>query len=214
MLQRREDHSEETEKPLRDQIIELFKTSDKCFRVKLYRILRKKQDVDDCLQEAYLQAVRGLDTYDDRGELEAWLMRIVVNTGLMKLRTRKQFNGRMIIFDAQDLTRLVENDVGSVDSADGLQNERPAIRPAESSYLFERHVDPEICLQQKETRLIVERAIETLPDREKHAIMSFYFADQNLKEISEKTGVPMGTISVQLTNGRRALRKILQDENL
>jgi len=56
----------------------------------LYRtaraILKNDADAEDAVQEAYIQAYRALHTYRGEAKLSTWLVRIVANVALMRLR--------------------------------------------------------------------------------------------------------------------------------
>ena len=52
------------------------------------RFVRNDEDAQDIVQSAYLSAFRALDQFEGNCQLSTWLHRIVVNTALMKLRSR------------------------------------------------------------------------------------------------------------------------------
>ena len=60
---------------------------------RLYRrvlgIVRNPEDAEDALQEGLLSAFRNLGRFEGRSELSTWLTRIVTNTALMQVRSRR-----------------------------------------------------------------------------------------------------------------------------
>lgn len=55
-----------------------------------YRMTGQHQDADDVVQEAFVRAFRGLDSFDGRSDFYTWLYRIVVNVSLNHLRRRRR----------------------------------------------------------------------------------------------------------------------------
>jgi RNA polymerase sigma-70 factor (ECF subfamily) len=53
------------------------------------RILRNEEEAQDALQEAFLQAFRALPRFEGHSRISTWLHRIVVNSSLMRIRSRK-----------------------------------------------------------------------------------------------------------------------------
>src|ERR1700760_3583325 len=59
-------------------------------QVHCYRILGSLQDAEDLLQETLLAAWRGLEQFEGRSSLRAWLYTIATNRCLNALRERKR----------------------------------------------------------------------------------------------------------------------------
>src|ERR671936_654087 len=57
-------------------------------QVHCYRILGSMQDAEDVLQETLLAAWRGLERFEQRASLRAWLYRIATNRCLNAMRDR------------------------------------------------------------------------------------------------------------------------------
>jgi len=53
-------------------------------------MLRVEEDARDALQDAFLQAFRGIGGFEGSARLSTWLHRIVVNACLMRLRSRSR----------------------------------------------------------------------------------------------------------------------------
>ena len=54
------------------------------------------------------------------------------------------------------------------------------------------------------------QALESLPEKEKAAIVLHYFEDRSIKEISSILEIPQGTVKYYLSTGRNHLKSILQ----
>ena len=52
-------------------------------------------------------------------------------------------------------------------------------------------------------------ALDELPEKEKAAIVLFYFEDREIKEIASILGIPSGTVKYHLSSGRTHLKKHL-----
>jgi len=53
-----------------------------------YRVLRQRDDVDDVVQEVFLDAIRGLAKLRDRDSVRAWLTVVTLRLARKKLRSR------------------------------------------------------------------------------------------------------------------------------
>jgi RNA polymerase sigma-70 factor (TIGR02960 family) len=78
-------------------------------QVHIYRIVGSAQDAEDLLQETLLAAWRGLDRYEARASIRAWLYRIATNRALDALRaTRRRPDELQSVTDMPEPTRYGE----------------------------------------------------------------------------------------------------------
>jgi RNA polymerase sigma-70 factor (TIGR02960 family) len=78
-------------------------------QVHIYRIVGSIQDAEDLVQETLLAAWRGLDAFEERASVRAWLYRIATNRALDALRaTRRRPEDLREITEMTETTRHVE----------------------------------------------------------------------------------------------------------
>ncbi|GAA1850728.1 SigE family RNA polymerase sigma factor [Asanoa iriomotensis] len=61
-------------------------------------------------------------------------------------------------------------------------------------------------------RVALARALRTLPEKQRRAIVLFHIADLSIAAIATEEGVPEGTVKAWLHRGRAALATLLTDE--
>jgi RNA polymerase sigma-70 factor, ECF subfamily len=91
-----------------DAFQELVEPYRKELQLHCYRILGTLQDAEDQLQETLLAAWRGLESFEGRASLRAWLYRIATNRCLNMLRDRKRRPQEVRMVDPPEPTRRVE----------------------------------------------------------------------------------------------------------
>jgi len=64
-------------------------TREQAWRV-LYRVVGRSPDLEDLLQEAYLQLMKALKGYRGESKVSTFLHRVCVNVGLMHLRSKRR----------------------------------------------------------------------------------------------------------------------------
>jgi RNA polymerase sigma-70 factor (ECF subfamily) len=150
------------------------------------RILGNEEDARDALQDAFLSAFRALDTFAGQSRLSTWLHRIAVNAALMRLRSRKRKPERPI---TELLPRFAE---------DGHQAEPAA-----------PWVGVDRALERQETRALVRRHIDELPDSYRTVLLLRDIEGLDTEETARQLGVNEGVVKTRLHRARQALRTLL-----
>ena len=95
-------------------------------------------DMDDVMQDTFVNAFKGLRSFDERSKFSTWLTRIAINNALMLLRRQKNKREIILDFDGE------ERDIASFLYAD-------------------RTADPEEALIRDQSIETVRKAVRALP---------------------------------------------------
>lgn len=152
------------------------------------RMTRNSADAEDLVQETYVKALRGRDSFKPRTNMKAWLYRILTNTYINSYRKAvrsPQMSGDDEVTDWQ-LARAASHDSQGLRSAEmeALENTPDAAVAAAMAGLAENY------------RLAV------------------YLSDVegfSYKEIAAIMDTPIGTVMSRLNRGRSQLRKALAE---
>lgn len=150
------------------------------------RITRDEEDATDAVQDAFLNAFRSIDTFEERSSLGTWLHRIVVNSALMKIRTQQR---------RPEIS--IEELLPDYDS-DGLRLEPET-----------ELVSIETVLEQGETREFVRSAINKLPDNYRNLLLLRDIEEYNTRETAELLEITPGAVKTGLHRARAALKSLL-----
>jgi RNA polymerase sigma-70 factor (ECF subfamily) len=145
-------------------------------------ILKDDGEAEDALQDAYLDAYRHISTFRGASTLSTWLMRIVINQALMRVRRQKR--DRVVV---------------SFDDEAGGRPEPPA-GPAES---------PTEALRRAEIRRLLEQRIDQLPAAFRMVFVMREVEDMTVDETAACLGIPAATVRTRLFRARALLRESL-----
>lgn len=159
---------------------------------RLYRVLlRYVQDEDDAksiMQETYLQAYEGLDTFRGDSKFTTWLYSIGIN--LARARFRKQRR----------------HDLLAEDELDRLQ---PSFAWGRYTRSYEPW-QPDKIASKSERRDIVHKAISRLPESYRVVIELRDIQEFTTAETAEILEMTAGAVRVRLHRARQALRALLE----
>lgn len=148
-------------------------------------ILKNDDDTQDALQEAYLSAWRALASFRADARLSTWLVRIVANEALGRLRR----NGAQVM----PLNAAIDAD------ADG---ETPEMQmPANP------HDQPEPLVMRAQVRQQIEARIDTLPDAFRTVFMLRGVEELSVEEVAQVLGIPEATVRSRFFRARGILRE-------
>jgi len=169
-----------------DGQVALFEILMRRHNERLYRaaraIVRDEAEAEDVMQQAYVNAYAHLRQFDGRASFATWLTRIAVNEAISRARKR----GRYESFDDQD----------------------PAFQrvlPMPSAN------NPERQAFDCEMRVILESAIDALPDGLREVFMLRSVEGLNTAEMASSLSVSEDVVKTRLSRARAALRRQLFD---
>jgi RNA polymerase sigma-70 factor (ECF subfamily) len=141
-------------------------------------ILRDDAEAEDALQDAYLQAYRGLPAFRGESSTATWLTRIVMNAALM----RRRKNVRM--------AEIIELHV------DPAMDDHSA--PSDQ---------PEHAVLRAQARRLIETKIDGLPDVFRTVFVLRALEELNVEETAEALGIPEATVRSRFFRARSMLRE-------
>jgi RNA polymerase sigma-70 factor (ECF subfamily) len=164
-----------------DAFAQIVRRHEPRVRVVLLRILDDSRDVEEAVQDVFVQAWRHLDRYRGDAALFTWLYRIGVNTALARARRKEPA--------AVDISVLEGREVRAVSP------EQVPQRAAEARELRDR----------------VVAALASLPFEHREAVVLRDVAGLSNTEVADALGVSLAAAKSRIHRGRLQLRDLLQD---
>jgi len=147
----------------------------------VHRLLGWPSDVDDVVQDVFVDALRNLHRFDGRSSVLTWLTRLTIN----RCRTHQRKQWLRLGF-----LRRRREELCATGSASALHASGP--------------------LSIAETIHQVHSAIRQLPQRDREIIVLRYLEELSIEEITKTLNLSRSTADVRLTRARQRLEKILK----
>jgi RNA polymerase sigma-70 factor (ECF subfamily) len=149
-----------------------------------YRQIGREDDARDVCQEAFLRAFRALPGFKGQAKFSSWLYRITLNLcrDWMRRQRRAPFVQVPEGVDVSDLAAAQASPSESIEDVIGRKD-------------LGRHV---------------ARAMQTLPDEQRSAILLKEYHGLTFQEIAELQGCPLSTVKTRLYQGLTVLRRELE----
>ena len=152
------------------------------------RMLNDAALAEDVVQEALINALKGLQHFEKRSSLKTWLHRITVNAALTKLRKHKRL-----------AEQSIEELLPEFDQYD-CRIEQPW------THLSSVHD----MVENEETRALVAEGIRALPDSYRIVLQLRDIEGYDTGETAELLETSESNVKVRLHRARAALKKILE----
>jgi RNA polymerase sigma factor (sigma-70 family) len=160
---------------------ELFRRYSPTAMALARRVVRQPFIAEEIVQEAFLAAWRNAEGYNEgRGSVRSWLMTMVHHRAVDAVRREESQRRRAEDARAGDVI-AVEDPADAVVAQLGLPEERRAVRAA----------------------------LGDLPAEQRQVIELMYFDGLSQSKVSERLGLPLGTVKSRTLLGMRRLRSSL-----
>ncbi len=143
------------------------------------RIMRDRDDAEDVVQESLIKVCRSLTRFEGRSAFTTWLHRIVVNTGLDRLRRPELRRDR-----------VAENDDG-----EARVEAEPAVDEETPEHLY----------NQAESGAVVQGAIARLSPVHREVLALREIDGESYQDIATIARIPVGTVMSRLHHARKRL---------
>ncbi len=154
------------------------------YNERLYRaarsIVRDDLEAEDVLQQAYVNAFTHLRQFTGAALFSTWLTRITINEALARVRRR----GRYEVFD------------GDLPIGDPLMLHNRADSPERQAFA-------------RELRILLERAIDDLPNGMREVFVLREVEGLSTSEVADCLSVSEDVVKTRLSRGRALLRRLL-----
>lgn len=151
-------------------------------------ILRNDAEAEDALQEAYLQAYRALPGFRAEARFGTWLVRIVANEALVRLRKEAR-RAQIVPMQSADATAGLEK----------LPDDPMEQRPEPSA-------------ERAQMRRLLETRIDALPDAYRTVFVLRAVEELSVQETAAVLQIPEATVRTRFFRARSLLREALAQQ--
>jgi RNA polymerase sigma-70 factor (ECF subfamily) len=158
---------------------------------RLYRmaraILHNDSEAEDALQDAYMHAFSRLGSFRGDAALATWLSRIVINEALGRLRKKRHAAEKFLADNAAPDARIIPFPAAGTD-------------------------DPERHMAQRQILELIERTMDSLPEKFRVVLMARAIEGMNVEETAALLGIKPETVKTRLYRARSLLRQKMDEQ--
>jgi RNA polymerase sigma-70 factor (ECF subfamily) len=161
---------------------------------------------EDCVQDAWLGVLRGIDRFERRSSLRTWIFRILLN----RLRTRLQREGRFVSLSFLDDLEHADREA-AVEGSRFLPLDHPRWPRHWKHPPVPWNASPEEVLLAKEVHDLVARALDALPQGQRQVMTLRDVEGWGSAEVCELLGLTEANQRVLLHRARARVRRALEN---
>ena len=147
--------------------------------------MKNEADAEDVAQEAFVKGFKSLASFRAEARFSTWLISITLNEAKSRLR---------------------RNSLVRMDSLDAPTDEHQNVSPA---LLRDWREIPSEVIERGEIRLLLQEAIEKLPDIYRQVFLLRDVQEMNISETAETLNISIPSVKVRLHRARMMLQKQL-----
>ncbi|MEP5613897.1 MAG: RNA polymerase sigma factor [Cyclobacteriaceae bacterium] len=153
---------------------------------KLFRVLRgymvDQSEIQDVMQDTYLQAYEKLWQYKQNAQFSTWLIRIGINKTLAQLNKKSKTQATEVISISDNTTFEIKD---------------------------EKQPGPEDKMMRKEAKEILEKAIDNLDEKYRGIYIMREVEGMSIAEISDCTDLSISNVKVRLHRAKNMIKEDL-----
>ncbi len=152
----------------------------------LYRYTHDHQDCEDLVQETFLRVHKSKASYERIARFSTWMYTIALNLAKSLYKKKQRMLKVSIHKDPDD-------------------SESRELLIKDSSIL------PDEILHQKLSMEELQKALDALPDEFREVVVLRDIKELTYEEISDATGIPMGTVKSRINRGRSQIQHMIEE---
>lgn len=155
------------------------------YNQRLYRIskgyIRDENEIEDVMQDAYVKGFQNLVKFEGRAQFGTWITRILINECLQHIRKTNK-------------KELFENS-GNIITMNNITD----------------HQNPETDALNKELKQVLEKKIESLPEKYKIVFLMREVEQMSIEETSQVLEISIANVKIRANRAKAMLRQSLSD---
>lgn len=166
----------------------VLKHKDRLFNL-VYWSVGDYQDANDCAQEIFIKVFKSIKKFRFESAFSTWLYRIAINTCKNRIKSSAY--------------RWKKKTV-SLETSNSSKNGNPF------SEIVNGAPTPVMALEKKERTMRIQNAINSLPEEQNRVVVLRDIQGLSYQDISDITGLNLGTVKSRLARGRLELKNRLK----